>query len=67
MIDDWLVMDRIAIPSLVKRLRQRLGLTQEQLAHEVGVTFSTVNQWENGPAKAPTLSRETALGDGGRA
>lgn len=48
MIDDWLVMDRIAIPPLVKRLRQRLGLTQEQLAHEVGVTFSTVNQWENG-------------------
>jgi transcriptional regulator with XRE-family HTH domain len=41
-------MDRIAIPPLVKRLRQRLGLTQEQLAHEVGVTFSTVNQWENG-------------------
>jgi putative transcriptional regulator len=41
-------MDRTAIPPLVKRLRQRLGLTQEQFAHEVGVTFSTVNQWENG-------------------
>ena len=36
------------IPALVKGLRQRLGLTQEQFAHEVGVTFSTVNQWENG-------------------
>jgi transcriptional regulator with XRE-family HTH domain len=24
------------------------GLTQEALAHEVGVTFSTVNSWENG-------------------
>jgi transcriptional regulator with XRE-family HTH domain len=33
---------------LVKFLRNRLGLTQEQLAHEVGVTFCTVNQWENG-------------------
>jgi len=41
-------MDRIDIPPLIKRLRRRLGLTQEQLAHEVGVTFSTVNQWENG-------------------
>ena len=36
------------IPILVKYLREHLGLTQEQLAHEVGVTFSTVNQWENG-------------------
>ncbi len=36
------------IPGLVKRLRERLGLTQEQFAQEVGVTFSTVNQWENG-------------------
>lgn len=36
------------ISSLVKRIRMRLGLTQEQFAREVGVTFSTVNQWENG-------------------
>jgi putative transcriptional regulator len=41
-------MAAIDIPGLVKGLRQRLGLTQEQFAHEVGVTFSTVNQWENG-------------------
>jgi len=41
-------MAAINIPVLVKDLRQRLGLTQEQFAHEVGVTFSTVNQWENG-------------------
>jgi transcriptional regulator with XRE-family HTH domain len=25
-----------------------MNLTQEQFAQEVGVTFSTVNQWENG-------------------
>ena len=41
-------MVAINISALVKGLRQRLGLTQEQFAHEVGVTFSTVNQWENG-------------------
>ncbi len=33
---------------LVKRLRERMGLTQERFAQAVGVTFSTVNQWENG-------------------
>lgn len=41
-------MANTIIPALVKHLRDRLGLTQEQFAHEVGVTFSTVNQWENG-------------------
>jgi putative transcriptional regulator len=38
----------ISISALVRRLREHLGLTQEQFAHRVGVTFSTVNQWENG-------------------
>jgi len=36
------------IPALIKELRERLGLTQEQFAQKVGVTFSTVNHWENG-------------------
>lgn len=33
---------------LVKRIRKKRGLTQEQFARLVGVTFSTINQWENG-------------------
>jgi len=36
------------IPELIKELREHLGMTQEQFAREVGVTFSTVNSWENG-------------------
>jgi len=36
------------IPALIRELRQRLGLTQEQSAQEVGVTYSTVNHRENG-------------------
>ncbi len=36
------------IPELIKELREHLGMTQEQFAQEVGVTFSTVNSWENG-------------------
>ncbi len=35
-------------PSLLKALRQMRELTQEQLAREIGVSFSTVNVWENG-------------------
>jgi len=36
------------IALLVRRLREKLGLTQEQFAQKVGVTYSTVNHWENG-------------------
>ena len=36
------------VPELVKRIRKHLNLTQEQFAQKVGVTYSTVNNWENG-------------------
>lgn len=41
-------MMREEIPALVKGLRLRMNLTQEQFAQHVGVTYSTVNHWENG-------------------
>ncbi len=43
--------------ALVKTLRQRLGLTQEQFAHRLGVTFASVNRWENGQVKPSPLAR----------
>ena len=36
------------IARLVKDLRERMKLTQEKFAQKVGVTYSTVNHWENG-------------------
>jgi DNA-binding transcriptional regulator YiaG len=41
----------------IRELRKRLGLTQEEFAHAVAVTFSTVNRWENGHAKPSKLAR----------
>jgi len=41
-------MKKENIPALIRELRQRLYLTQEQFAQRVGVTYSTVNHWENG-------------------
>jgi putative transcriptional regulator len=32
----------------VKELRCRLHLTQEAMAESLGVSFATVNRWENG-------------------
>ena len=38
----------VGFPSMVKRVRNQLNLSQEDLARELGVSFSTVNRWENG-------------------
>lgn len=41
---------------LVRKLRERLGLTQEKFAAKLGVTFPTINRWENGKAKPSPLA-----------
>lgn len=38
-------------PRLLRAIRTELGLTQEQLAERLGVSFATVNRWENGGTK----------------
>jgi len=40
----------------VLELRKRLGMTQEQLARELGVTVGTVNRWENGRFRPSPLA-----------
>ena len=35
----------------IKELRQRCLLSQEEFAKELGVSFATVNRWENGKAE----------------
>lgn len=41
---------------LVKSLRDLLGLSQEKFAARLGVTFSSVNRWENGHRKPSPLA-----------
>jgi putative transcriptional regulator len=43
-------------PGLIRDLRARLGLTQEKFAARLGVTFPTINRWENGRAKPSPLA-----------
>lgn len=38
----------MAFGKIIKSIRKQLDITQEQLAHELNVSFSTVNRWENG-------------------
>ena len=42
--------------NLVRALRRRLGMTQEELAAAVGVAFSTVSRWENAHREPSRLS-----------
>jgi SNF2 family DNA or RNA helicase/DNA-binding transcriptional regulator YiaG len=39
----------------IKRIRGRLGLTQQSLADRLGVSFATVNRWENSQTKPSRL------------
>lgn len=43
----------------LKALRRQHGWSQEDLARELGVSFSTVNRWENGKAKPSRLAKKT--------
>jgi len=43
-------------PALVKEVRRQLALSQEDLARELGVSFATVNRWENGQSKPSKLA-----------
>jgi DNA-binding transcriptional regulator YiaG len=44
-------------PTLVKEVRRQLALSQEDLARELGVSYATVNRWENGLSKPSRLAR----------
>jgi putative transcriptional regulator len=40
----------------IKKLRESFRMTQEDFAHELGVTFATVNRWENRKAVPSRLA-----------
>jgi len=40
----------------VKEIRRQLNLSQEELAHALGVSFATVNRWENGKTSPSKLA-----------
>ncbi len=40
----------------IKQLRQRFTLTQVQMAELMGVSFASINRWENGQTKPALLA-----------
>ena len=49
-------MDQQDTTKMIRQLRAALGLTQEQFAAKVGVTYSTINRWENSKGKPSPLA-----------
>jgi transcriptional regulator with XRE-family HTH domain len=47
---------------LIKKLRQFSGLSQQEFGKKLGVTFATINRWENGKA-TPNKLAQTKLYD----
>jgi putative transcriptional regulator len=45
------------LPKHLKSLRKKLGLSQEELAQKLGVSFTSVNRWENEQTKPSKLAR----------
>jgi putative transcriptional regulator len=41
----------------IKKIREKMGMTQEQFAQRLGVSFVTVNRWENGKHPPSALAR----------
>ena len=50
-----------AYPALLRAVRARLDLTQEQLADRLGVSFASVNRWEGGVNTPQKAAREAIM------
>jgi len=48
-------------PNRIRGLRIRLGLTQARLAELLGISFASVNRWENGQSRPNSLAWEKLL------
>ena len=43
----------------IKLVRRELGYSQEQMARELGVSFATINRWENGKSEPRQIALNT--------
>lgn len=53
--------DEMELAEILKSIRSELGITQEELAHAIHVSFSTVNRWENKKAIPNRMARALLL------
>ena len=46
----------MSFPSFVKNVREKMGLSQEDLARAINVSFASINRWENGKTRPNKLA-----------
>lgn len=51
----------MSFEDLIKAIRMDLNITQEQLARELNISFSTINRWENGHTSPSKLAKMRLL------
>lgn len=55
-------MHQATTGQMIRQLRQKLDMTQEEFAHSLGITVSTVNRWENCHSEPSKLARASIVG-----
>ncbi|AFZ27258.1 putative transcriptional regulator [Cylindrospermum stagnale PCC 7417] len=58
MTNQILVVKQPKIGRMIREMRLLTGLTQEQFAAHIGVTYPTINRWENGHFQPSPLAME---------
>lgn len=53
-------MKQVDYPNAIRKLRAKLNISQQELADLLGVSFPSVNRWENGHY-GPTLITKVKL------
>ncbi|MBD2512119.1 helix-turn-helix transcriptional regulator [Nostoc muscorum FACHB-395] len=58
MVRKVLARNQPEVGKFLRELRILAGLTQEQFASSFGVTYSTINRWENGHTRPMPLAMQ---------
>lgn len=53
-------MKQVDYPNVIRKLRAKLNISQQELADLLGVSFPSVNRWENGHYE-PTIIAKVKL------
>ena len=48
----------MSFAEMVKNVRMKLKLSQEDLTNKLGVSFATINRWENGSYNPSRLAKK---------
>lgn len=51
--------ENVEFSKVVKKVRTKLGMSQQQLADALNVSFATINRWENGHVVPSNLAQKS--------